>query len=80
VSVRPFVRITTNIGGDLRRSLLARAVNAGETWGEFVAAVERLGVRPDDLVTSIEFGVAHGGSRCIVRQFGDDGIEIVEVV
>ena len=72
---------TTNqtIRADLERSLKARGgVPAGMTWGSFQAAMEQLGVKADDYIGSIEYGVAMSGTGYLVRS-DDDAIGLVDI-
>jgi hypothetical protein len=74
--------LTTNdtTGRDLRASLsLRHGVPTGNTWGAIKAAMTVLGVRDDDRIASIEYGVMQFGSGRIVRDDAPDGIEIKEV-
>ena len=73
-------RITTDktLAHDLRASLdLRRGVQTGLTWAGFKTAMTALGVRDEDHVASIEFGVTAGTGR-ICRDDAPDGIEIRE--
>lgn len=68
--------VTTNrtIGRDLRASLAARTgVRAGCTWGDFTRAVEGLGVRENDQLASIEYGVAQDGNGLLLMDTDDAG-------
>lgn len=67
---------------DLKRSLRERGVPIGSTWGSFCDAMETLGVRRDDLLASMEVGIAADGLRRIVKEQSKDGEgwEVREVV
>lgn len=70
---------TTNLNGDLVASLNARRAIVGLTWGSFKAAVEEgLGIRDDDLLASVEYGIKAWRSGHLVRDTEIDGIEIRE--
>lgn len=64
---------------DLQRSLKARGFDAGTTFGDFVEAVKRAGIRDNDPLGSIEYGVSQTPTGRIVVDHTDDGIEIREV-
>ena len=63
---------------DLERSLAARGVSAGLTWGDFQSAMAQLGVQATDGLASIDYGCGSGGTGRIVREDAPDGIEIRE--
>ena len=65
---------------DLERRAIERGLWAGVTWGDFKRAIEGLGVRDDDRLASIEYGVAMNGRGVIVRDDDDMGVEIREVL
>ena len=71
---------TTDIKRTLRTTLQVReGVGAGVTWRDFMLAMTRLGVKPDDWVASIEYGVAQGGTNVLTRDEDEHGgIEIRE--
>lgn len=75
-------RITTDktLMRDLRASLAAHeGVACGLTWGSFKWAMAQLGVRDDDALASIEYGVSRlGGNGKLYRDDAEDGIEIRE--
>ena len=74
------VTANTTIAADLQRSLRARGgVPAGMTWASFRAAMEQLGVRDDDYLGSIEYGVMQGGSGYLVRDDENGLVEIREL-
>lgn len=52
---------------------------AGDTWGDFMRAMAEAGVRPNDVIGSIEFGVAlrATGRLCIERD-ANDAIDVRE--
>ena len=74
--------ITTNetMRDDLTRSLLRNGrAYAGFTWGEFQRAMEAFGVRSDDKLASIEFGISQMGSGWLTFDRDEDGaVEIRE--
>lgn len=72
-------RITTNrtIGADLHRSMELRGWPAGTTWGDFVDAVERSGVRRNDPLGAIEYGNAVTGSGRLVIDRDTDVVGVV---
>jgi hypothetical protein len=45
---------------------------AGWTFGSFVDACRRLGLRDNDPLSGIEFGVVQAGSRCLVMSQEDE--------
>lgn len=73
--------VESPIARDLKASLIARgaAKPVGSTWGSFKSAVEALGVRDDDTLACIEYGVRYAGSSYIVRDEDEDGIEVREI-
>lgn len=70
------------IGDQLRASLHARlGVEAGTTWGQFKAAMDRLYVRDEDVLSMVEFGISQAGNGRLVREDDDHGqVEIREGV
>lgn len=55
-------------------------VDAGTTWAEFVEAVERLGVRPEDNIASIEWGIAATGSGLLTVDEDELGFKDIREV
>lgn len=75
------MRVTTDdsVIDDLRASVNARqGVAAGSTFGEFLAACRRMGIRDEDKLASIEFGVSAYGNGWITRDDDIDGISVRE--
>ena len=57
-----------------------RTAYVGRTWGEFKRAVAQLCVTDDDVLSSIEYGIAATGSGYIVRDDDADGaVELREM-
>lgn len=61
-----------NIRDTLELSIVARnGVDAGHTWADFQIAMERLGVRAETPLASIEYGVSRFG-RGVIRRDDDE--------
>lgn len=75
--------VTTNrsTSADLKASLIARggAVGMGLTFGDFIDACRRLGIKDSDALSSIEIGISQFGGGYITRDPDADGVEIREV-
>lgn len=73
---------TTNatIAADLTASLFLRAkgVDAGQTVGDFIAALRQLGITDDMPLASIEYGIRKIGSGRVTVDVEHDGLEIRE--
>lgn len=65
----------------LKASLIDRgfAKPAGMTWGDFKHAMDCLGVKDSDPLSSIEHGVMAMGTGYIVKEDNGDGIEVREI-
>lgn len=57
---------------------LRNGVPVGVTWKGFCDAMRVLGVKDDDRIACIEFGVRQGAMGRIIREDAPDGIEIRE--
>lgn len=77
----PHQHVTTadRVMADLRASLIARGQDAGTTWGDFKAAMQRLGVSDSAPLGGIEFGMGQSGSGRIVADEEDGGYVVREI-
>ena len=73
--------VDSSLVRDLKRSLIERgaAKPIGATWGEFVLTIQAMGVRPEDLLSSIEVGIAQSGSGYVLAERTEDGWEVREL-
>lgn len=70
------MHVTTNIAADCRKVLRLRTpqfVGCAPTLGEFIEALRRLGLRDDDVISSIEFGVSAAGSASVMADTNEHG-------
>mgnify|MGYP001606329850 FL=1 len=56
-----------------------RGVYAGQTWGDFQAAMLQLGMKDSDQLASIEYGIVQMGAGRLMRDDTEEGVEIREV-
>ena len=73
-------RITTDdtLTDDLLASLRLHGVKAGRTVAEFFGALSALGLRPDDVLGSVEYGIASDGNGRLVIEDNGNGWEVRE--
>jgi hypothetical protein len=74
-------RIGLSIGNAVIHATTTRSTAfSGQTVGEFLQALQLLGVREDDALASIEFGVRRYGNRHVCAERNEFGaVEIREV-
>lgn len=50
-----------------------RGVPAGQTVGDFIAALYQLGLSDSDPLSSVEYGIAQGGMGLLIREQDEHG-------
>lgn len=78
-SSQPRGTTAATLEADLRASIaVRRGVDAGRTFGDFIAGARRLGVTDDMPLSMIEYGCSQYGNGNVTVDTNEDGIELRE--